>query len=706
MGRHDVSLRELDGVNPLFMLPDDPLATDVLIPGFKAAQRVDCMVGFFRSSVLTSLAPGLASYIHDSQHAMRLIISPVLSADDKTAIEDGLRPARDAAMATLEKMLITEDFIQRHTLKCLSWLLQAGRLEVKVAVMPNALFHPKVWLFTQDKDVVAAHGSSNVTLSGLQRNIEQVAISRSWTNSTERYVTDHLRQGFARYWANEDNHCLVVPMSTALRDKLVRTYCPSTPPTETDLQELYRSGPSSQPCRDVAVPGFAIPDWLNYTDVPFMHQGQAVDSWCTTKRGILELATGSGKTFAALICAHRLWQETGKQLLVVIAAPYRPLVAQWCEEVGRFGVTPLNVTLLSAQERGNKLLRLRQRVALNLTRVVVVVASHDTLCDATFARQLSQFTCNRLLIADEVHNLGRNAFKDKPPTWFEYRLGLSATPVRQYDDDGTQALFDFFGPVVYRFGLDEAIGRCLVEYDYFLHVVHLDEDEMDDWYRYTEEIGRNSWRAEETGKPDEVLKRLLIKRRRLLECAKNKMPTLASLLDRENVGQLRHTLVYASDKAPGQLERVNELLLERDIRFHQLTAKETAQRAELLRIMRSFREGDIQVLTSKRVLDEGIDVPEIGRAYILASTTVERQWIQRRGRLLRKSPETSKAHSVVHDLVTVPQRLDRLDQAARGLLDSELQRVQEFARLARNAATGPQPVIDQLVEAAYLAPGK
>ena len=206
----DRTLRSLEGVRPLYILPENPLAEEVLIPGFQAAGKVDCMVGFFSSEVLASLAPGLATYIAGSENSFRLVVSPLLRAEDQAATEDGLRSPEEVADRTLEELTVTENQLQRHTLNCLSWLLRAGRIEIKIALMKDALFHPKVWLFENGGDLVAAHGSSNMTYAGIHKNIEQIAISRSWQDPNQRYIVDKLRFEFSRFWDNKDDSCIVI----------------------------------------------------------------------------------------------------------------------------------------------------------------------------------------------------------------------------------------------------------------------------------------------------------------------------------------------------------------------------------------------------------------------------------------------------------------------------------------------------------------
>ena len=701
----------LDSVRPLYILPTDPLVEEVLIPGFRMADKVNCMVGFFSSEALASLAPGLATYISCSENSVRLIVSPHLSAEDCAAIEEGVKSADEVADKILEELIVTEDLLQRHTLQCLSWLLRKQRIEIKIVLMKDALFHPKVWLFEYEEDVIAVHGSSNATHAGIRKNIEQIAISRSWQDPNQRYITDKLRYEFDRLWEDKDDSCFVVPASEAVRQRLLRTYNSNAPPTEAELRRLYnRASRVSEKPEPYEVSferkrEFAIPDRLRYEDGPFEHQGKAVSAWCEAGyRGVLEMATGSGKTITAMVGAYRLY-ERHKPLLIVIAAPFVPLIEQWCDEIVQFGLNPVNLTVAgSSAKRAKELQKLRRRLRMGLNDVEVVVVSHDTLCTPEFFAAVEGFGCARLLIADEAHNLGRPSFIDHPPEFFEYRLGLSATPIRQYDPEGTESLFEFFGPVPFRFTLKEAIGRCLVEYDYFLHPVYLTENEMDAWYDLTGSIKQNAWRSEE-GKPDEYLATLLRNRRALLETASEKVSVLKNLLGQEDTRNLRHTLIYTSDKGHDQIDNVNGLLDDMGIQFRQLTYKETASRDQAKQIIKAFQDGEIGVITAMRVLDEGVNIPQICRAFILASTTVERQWVQRRGRLLRTCSAIDKTHSVIHDLLALPPETEKgLDPDARALVRSELHRAQEFAQLARNAGRpgGPLAIIDEMVDAAYL----
>ena len=417
--------------------------------------------------------------------------------------------------------------------------------------------------------------------------------------------------------------------------------------------------------------------------------------------GVLEMATGAGKTITAMIAAYRLF-EIHKPLLIIVAAPYLPLVQQWCAEIEPFGINPIDLTSVGGPKaRASSLGHANRRLQRGIEEVVAVVVTHDTLNNTAFHEELERFNATILLVGDEVHGLGSESFIGHPPERVEYRLGLSATPERQYDDEGTKALFDYFGPVVYQFPLAKAVGNCLVPYDYFVHPVNLNEGEMVRWHDLTQKIRQNNWRNDD--EPTAFLQKLLRDRRAILENADSKVGALKETLQSEDPRKLKYTLIYTSDKAPEQMDRVNQALRELGVRYHQLTYEETGHRKKTQEILKSFQEGHLQVLTAKRVLDEGINIPQIQNAFILASTTVERQWVQRRGRLLRKCNETNKTHSKIHDFVVLPGE-EHLDSGTRHMVQSELARIREFAGLARNSGRpgGPLGTIRQLMQISSL----
>lgn len=705
-------LKALETAPPMFILPRDDLLP-TLVPAIGASTILDCMMGFFASSSLAEIAPGLATYLAANNAPVRLLVSPIISASDQAALRDGLDPAILIEQRFAGSLPDAED-LSRHTLACLAWLIRERRLDMRFAFLKDGLFHPKVWLLNIEGQRLAFHGSSNMTGAGLGRNKEQMAVARAWLDPWQAATEQRLRDEFIELWDGDDDDCVVVKLPRAIEEKLLKTYGSGNRPTEAEATELWRrvKRRAHVPVEPAAIDealsapqtGFRIPDWLSWRDGPFAHQGRAVDAWLAAEgRGILAMATGSGKTPTSLVACHELRRRTGP-LLIVIAAPYVPLIMQWCDEARLFGVEPRNLTAAGGPAaRRREVADAGRRLALGLSDTEVLVVSHDTLTDPGLTSALTRLSVPRVLIADEMHNLGSPGFLKNPPDFFEYRLGLSATPIRQYDPEGTDKLFDFFGPPCFEFSLEDAIGVCLVPYDYHVHRVSLDEEEMEEFRDLSEKIRKLGWKIE-AKIDDPQLDDLLRRRRLIVERARGKIDALAALIDWVPRSDIRYDLVYATDKGPGQLDDVNELLRERGLLFHQLTAEETSDRSAVARILDAFQRGEIQVLTAKRVLDEGVNVPEIKRAFILASTTVERQWVQRRGRILRRCDAIGKDHGVIHDFVAMPPNELVTDADARQLVRGELKRVEEFARLARNygAADGPLAMLKEMQAIVYV----
>ena len=418
-----MTLQTIPSIQPLYILPKDPVTEDVLIPCFQSATSVDCMMGFFSSEILVSIAPGLATFINCSDGNLRLVISPLLRTEDREAIENGIASPEEIVSVALEDFVVTESTIAQHTLKCLSWMLRHGRVEIKVALMKDALFHPKVWLFHEGDDVIAAHGSSNMTYAGIQRNIEQMSISKSWEDGNQYYITEKLCDQFKQFWTNYDETCTVIPIPQAIKENLLKNYNSDSPPTEDDFHTLYKQATDAMAESSATYdfgrsshPSFTIPSYLQFEEGDFEHQGRAITAWCEAGyQGILEMATGSGKTITAMICAHSLY-ETEKPLLIVVAAPYIPLIQQWCDEISPFGLKPVNLTeVKGAKGRSVELKKLDRRLRFSISNIEIVVVSHRTLCDSGFKAELEKFKCKTLLIADEVHNLGSEGFITDPP---------------------------------------------------------------------------------------------------------------------------------------------------------------------------------------------------------------------------------------------------------------------------------------------------
>lgn len=708
----------LPEVDPSYEIPDDDLVGEVLVPGMRVATDVRIGAGFFTSGCLAQVAPGLAAYIcRDDGTMLRLLISPELSAEDRDAIERAVRAPADVvneAMARLfEDAALSPTCIVRHAVDCLAYLLAAGRLDVRFCLMRRGQYHKKIWLMSDGEGWLAVHGSGNATTRGLLVNGEQMTIDRAWCDG-ERSA-ERVRMYLGRWqqqWDNEHPHSLTVTAEQALavlaRLGSAVDGTAARVPTVADFWAAWRAdldaGRAPELPPNVKIPHLhpqlSIPTWLNWQTGHYAHQKRAVNAFtAANRRGILAIATGGGKTKSSLVAATLAQDEHQGPMLVVILVPSTPLMNQWAAEVIDFGVAPILPSLLPGPARLDRFQQIRAALSVGAPRTEVLVVSNALFTSDKALREFIDELSESILtmvIGDEVHNLGTPTFLKNQPERSDIRLGLSATPVRQYDPDGTDALFEFFGPQVFEFSLQEAIDAgCLVRYDYYLHEAALSDVEFELYEELTTKIVALGYMAKdkgESGSDNKTYEKLLFQRRSVLENAAGKLSLLRSLLAADP-DSVERTLVYASGKKPPfdtyerQIEQVNDMLTELGIVAHQFTSEETstAQGREILRI---FGEGGYKVLTAMKVLDEGVDIPQTDTAYLLASSTVEREWVQRRGRILRNAPGKSRA--VLHDFLVVPP--DPHSPTGRHILRGEISRAEEFASLAENewAPGGPR----------------
>jgi superfamily II DNA or RNA helicase len=699
----------------LYSLPEAPLGPQVLIPGFRSATSVRGAFGWFTSGWIARLAPGLASYLNRADVApIRFTVSPHLWPAEREAAEVAQEiPPAVAAQRIAEVFLhgrAVASALGRHALDCLAWMLAADRLRLKVAVpIPGFNYHPKVWLFEDGAHQVLVRGSANATGRGLGAAVEHMDVDVTWAAESR----DRVAAGIAMLdsWSEGRSPGIsrVLDLPEALRSDIIET-APEQSPSPDDYLRATQEDSSSTSAQDPLeslrarfatdrttrpTPRLLIPDWLEWQTGDYSHQGEAVAAWESTsepERGTIAMATGAGKTYTALICAARLQERIDNAaLLVVISAPSVPLILQWQRVVREFGVDAVTPTV--ARDTDRALTNLSRSLRAGGTHVAVV--TNNLLCTDAFQTTLASVTDSSarriatLLIGDEAHTLGAKGFLANQPEFLERRLALSATPERQYDPDGTEAVFEFFGPPVYEFGLDRAIGFCLAPYDYYVHATTLDSDELDEFESLTEQIRRVAFLTDtESAEDDTALKRLLIKRRRIIETARAKLPLLKEVLRRREPGLLRHTLVYASAKNPAQFTSIGNMLGDLGMSWAPVTEQTSSSTLRLNDTMTTFADGGYQALLAKKVLDEGVDIPSVREAFLVASSTVEREWIQRRGRVLRMHP--NKPWAIIHDFLALPpvgllRAPASADRDLRRIVQGELSRALAFAAHARNA---------------------
>ena len=690
-GQH--ALRQaLSQAKPKYYMPDERVITDVLIPGIANSKQIDCMSAYFNAAALRELAPGLATFIASSDGTLRLLVSVQLAPQEFEVDPD---PLEGFAKVFQEKGAdALEEYLQKHTKECLAWLLKVGRLEIKVVVKKSGLFHPKQWHFIDGEDVAVLSGSANFTLAGLTTGVETYTLSRTWTSAEAKQVWSTDREFWEEYWNNKREDAISIDLEDALLHGYLEQYDTDSPPSQAlfnkAVEQFGKLGQAAtgadQPPEDledltVITGTLKPPESFIWDEGAYKHQGEAVEAWekgdfC----GILEMATGSGKTLTSLLAASRLIES--HPLLLVIAVPNRVLLKQWIDDCRYFGVEPYVADESSTQEA--HLINIKALMSAVKTESVkqhIVIVTHDFIKNHKLSEFLSK-TSNAphcMLIADEVHKLSLESFLKNPPT-VRYRLGLSATPWRQNEVDANKKLVSYFGPIRFSFPLEKAIGICLVPYRYEAKLVEASDIELEYWLE--QRAAYAAWMGS-CEKPLSAANRKLAamkgkQMRRWIEASSAKIAALAEDLKSIGPENVTRTLIYCTSAEPSQIIEVNSLLSKLGIPWAQITQNETSDPNKVKAILRAFKNGDIRVLTAKKVLDEGFNAPAIDTAFFLASSTSTREWIQRRGRVLRLWP--GKTQSRIFDYGVVAPQLDgaKENDFSRG----DLLRIKEFFRLA------------------------
>ena len=674
----------------------DSLLEDFYIPALSVSNRYDRAVGFFSASMLSFAAQGISALIK-ADGRMRLIFGGELSPEDADAIQQGydIKQLNQRFGLQLSRTIeqITED-LTRKRLEALSWMVANGTLEVKVAFKQRGMYHEKIGILRDAQDdCVVFQGSANETANALlpDFNFESVNVFPCWREELKEHYDPYLK-GFEQLWNNQSRNTVVIDFPEAAKEHLIKiaqklNRVPS-PAIEVDLwQKLLSKSDRSD--------DFSPKSPLTVSGQEFSirpHQTEALNAWRTHSfRGILELATGAGKTITALYATTRIF-EASKRLFVVIAVPYQNLADQWLDEARNFGINAIPCYggsqrwKADLQQHGH----LFETKALQFGCAVVV---NRTLQSDEFQSCLHRIAGESLLfIGDECHHHRSGKLNSALPSHASYRLGLSATPEAHYARSEVDLLTQYYGQVCYRYDLEQALADgILTPYNYFVELVDLTTDEAEQYDEISQQISRLAIFANDDdgeGSDDPRVKNLLFRRSRLIGAASNKLDVLSRLLAGKPPQPL--SLFYCGDgsveeEASGetlrQVEAVSTNLYRHGWKTSLFTADESREARQ--RILSNFKIGQIDAMVAIRCLDEGIDVPACRTAYLLASSRNPRQFIQRRGRILRRAP--GKESAEIYDLIVqLPPGTCSKVEYERKLFAAELGRVAQFARLSKN----------------------
>lgn len=602
-------LRELE-TKPLFNTSTDAVEREFLIPALQRSLSYDRGVGFFSSAWLRRVSHGLLALAANGGKA-RIVASPILSPQDWAALCQGVDAQSDpklhAALAQSVEALAGD--LSADTLAVLAWMVADGLLEFRIAMPANSLngdFHDKFGQFHDAHgNVVAFHGSPNDSEKAFH-NYESISCFYSWIDAREGQRTQDSVDRFARLWENRDANVRVFLLPEAIKRNLVQF-------AERSSRPYGNKPPLDKP-----------------PSAKWRHQTEALETFIEKTHGILAMATGTGKTRTALNILDEL-HARGSIRCAIITMSGTDLLGQWRKELLKRSPYPLYCAYADFKE---------QQQFINDPSGAILLVSRQVLPNV-LARLDPKVAKEAIIICDEIHGLGSEGLakalrgKIKP---FKYRLGLSATPDREYDPEGNQFIEDEVGPVIYEFGLEDAIERgILCELDYVpLPYVLSDEDRQAIRAAFRAHYARRS--SGENPSPEELYRRIAAVRKSSL----TKLPPFRDYLA-GNPSLLNRCLIFVETKEYGLA--VQKLVIGTNGLIHTYYADDDQAQLEI------FSKGGVACLITCHRISEGIDIRSVNNVVLFASARAKLETIQRLGRCLRIDEANPNKRALVIDFV-------------------------------------------------------
>lgn len=680
------------------------------VPVLQEASFYKQSVGFFSSSSLIEISKGICSLVKNGGK-IQLVTSPHLSEEDVEAIKSGYIQRNEIIRnALLRELKMPNDELESERLALLANLIAMGNLDIKVAIIDDGLgmYHEKLGLMEDEAgNVVAFSGSMNESETAIRKNYETIDVYCSWNDKDADRVRDKKR-AFEAIWNGFESGIEVLEFPDVYNEIIKKYKRRDKPDFSLDDKEfggkvekvIYKVPISTNDVLE-RLQDVRIPDEIELRD----YQKNAIHTWKEQGyKGIFDMATGTGKTLTALGAISAITQELNHKLGVVIVCPYQHLVEQWVEDIIKFNISPIVGYSSSLQKDWKKRLEkaIRDQKIREDKSFFCFICTNATFKNSFVQEQIRKSKYPLLLVVDEAHNFGATSYGQFLDARFTYRLALSATLDRHGDEEGTDILYNYFGKKCIEYSLEQAIEEDkLTPYKYYPIVVYLTEDELNAYEKLSYEMSKNIIKSKngrmKLNKYGEIL---AIKRSRVIAGASNKLKALRETIQpyvKDNnilvyCGATNvideDSKVYDSDDMR-QIEAVTSILgNEFGMYVAQFTSNESIEvRAS---IKKQFQRGDrLQAIVAIKCLDEGVNIPGIRTAFILASTTNPKEYIQRRGRVLRKAP--NKPYAVIYDFVTLPRPLENVssltvEQAKRdiSLVRREVERLKEFGCLSQN----------------------
>jgi superfamily II DNA or RNA helicase len=652
------------------------------VPCLKEAVLYWRSVGFFSSTALERIMYGIDHLVLNNGK-IRLIVSPKLSLEDIEAIQEGYYQRSKGVENSILAWFNQEfDIYDKVRLNILAKLVAQGRLDIKVALTENlGMYHEKLGVMQDiSDDFIAFSGSMNESETAFMYNFESVEVYCSWEEAKRARLT---YDNFIELWNGATQGLFVLDFPEVGYERL-KKYNKDSMSFQESFKFLERKKGLPQLPQEISGHQFELRKY----------QEEAINAWLENNGvGLFSMATGTGKTLTAISAATKLYEKK-KRLAIIIVCPFQHLVDQWEKDLRHFNFKPICAYESSLKWQPKLKSKIRY-YNLGSVDYLCVITTNATFSGEKFLKQIEGIKDEALLIVDEAHNIGSTTglkALNRVQSTMNYRLALSATPSRHFDEEGTEKLIQYFGRVVYEFSLERAIREHhLTPYNYHIIATNLNDEEYSEYINLSREIRSCIFSKDGKLVITEKAKRLMLQRSRLVNTSKDKLIKLIEKLKEDDLTY--QNLVYCGvgkdDDGLRQINLVTKALTNKvGMRVSQFTAEEPRDERQRL-IARLSTGDDLHALIAMKCLDEGVDIPCVQTAYIMASSTNKKEHIQRRGRVLRKFP--GKVYATIYDFITLPRTLEDIEFVMedniiyeKALITRELDRINEFSKLSRN----------------------
>lgn len=670
-----MGFRELN-LNSSFSSDTDDVLNDFYIPVLKESVKYKRLAGFFTSNSIAVASRGICHLIKNNGEIF-MIVSPRLSeSDQEIIIEAKENPGLFIKENFINIINNSTKEIEREPLKVLGFMIVKDILKIKVALIYDkdnnlltaeeinnrGIFHQKVGiLYDKAGDIISFSGSINETANAWLNNIEEFKVFKSWNHSKEFLKTDIKK--FERFWKHESPRVKTIDMPEAVKNKLISI----APNSIDDINwELISKIDKSKPKNKIE---------------PRSYQKEAIDFWFNNNcKGIIEMATGTGKTYMSLMAIKKYIKENASKNLIVINCPYQHLVDQWENSIKDiFGDTDIVKCYKNINKWYNELILMIQNLIFNNIEFGIIITTPNSGSKPEFIRLLNSDKINKVVVVDEVHNIGAENNKKFLKIDAKARMGLSATPIRPYDEEGNKAINQYFGESKDIIDIKQAIEKnFLVPYEYNLSFCILDGEEYEQYRKLTIKIARLYSKNDNVDEAD--LLKILIERSKIISKCNEKLSKFRKILKelRYNNDQ-SNLLVYTAENKEFFAKTLRVLQEEG---FKTLKIVGSIANDKRLDIIEKHKNQDIDCILAMRCLDEGVDIPSANKSIILSSSTNSKQYIQRRGRVLRRFDEGNKTKAKIYDFLVLPKKFQ--SETDKNLFKRELKRVFEFSSTSEN----------------------